>query len=143
MKPRLGFPLIVAAISLALGMAVMAQQYERQGKRDPFVNPLQAKQKIAPRILTPPPFSQRPPGLSGLLISEVTLVGTAASNKQRIAILRGTDKFTYIAREESRLFDGFLETITSEEVTFIREQFDTAGKKMTSKVVKQYYTEAR
>ena len=142
MKSRFFDSLIVLGALLAVAAGAMAQDYDRKGKRDPFVNPLQANQKLAPRILPPPPFAQRPPGLSGLLISEVTVVGTAASDVRRIAILRGTDKFTYIAREGTRLFDGFLETITSDEVTFIREVFDTAGNKTTSKVLKRYYTEA-
>ncbi len=135
----------LAAICLAtLASSLSAQTYGQRSKRDPFINlgATRAKEK-APTMVQPPPFSQRPPGLSGLLISEVGVLGTAASSKQRIVILKGTDNFTYVAREASKLFDGYVESINSTEVVFVREVFDTTGNKTTSKVVKQYSIETR
>ncbi len=117
------------------------QSYEQGGRRDPFANPAHTRQVARRTIVEPPPLSQRPAGLSGLLVSEVTVVGTAANKDRRIVILQGTDNFTYMAREETRLFDGYVESISSDEVVFIREIFDNTGQKTTRKVVKRFYTE--
>ncbi len=126
----------LALAVLCLGW-LPAQSYSPGGKRDPFTDLASARQQAAPQTVQPPPFAQRPPGLSGLLISEVAVVGTAATNDQRIAILRGVDEFTYVAREGTKLFDGFVETIETDEVVFVREVFDTAGRKTTNKIVKR------
>ncbi len=143
-KRHLAFGLAAAFCLAALASPVWGQTYGQRSKRDPFINLGAARSKEkAPTLVQPPPFSQRPPGLSGLLISEVGVVGTAASSKQRIVILKGTDNFTYVAREASKLFDGYVESINSTEVVFVREVFDTTGKKTTTKVVKQYSIETR
>lgn len=134
---------LAAALLATAVLPLQAQTYSYRGKRDPFIDLRATQKKTAPSVIQPPPFAKRPPGLSGLLISEVNVVGTAANSTQRIVILRGTDKFTYVAREGSKLFDGYVESIASEEVVFVREVFDTAGNKKSGKVVKQYYTEAR
>lgn len=118
-----------------------AQQYDSKGKRDPFVSLRNLQQDEAPRILEPPPLEKRPPGLSGLLISEVNVTGMAANNTARIVILKGTDSFTYFAREGSKLFDGYLAEISTDRVTFVRELVDTRGNKKTTRVVKRLYTE--
>jgi hypothetical protein len=132
----------VAALFVLLystGVFVEGQSYNSQGKRDPFA-PLIAKQ--AERVVQgPPPLEKRPPGLAGLLISEVTVAGTAGNPHERIVILKGIDKYTYLARNGSKLFDGVLTEITSQEVTFSREVVDVRGNKHVSKVVKRLYTE--
>lgn len=130
-------PLFWAALIALATAPLAAQRYNPGGKRDPFQDLAAIRAKAAPEMVEPPPFSQRPPGLSGLLISEVSVVGTAAGSDQRIAILQGADKFTYVAREGTKLFDGYVETIATDEVVFVREVFDTAGNKTTSEVVKR------
>ncbi len=135
---RARLALLVAACLLApcVGSA-WAQTYSPGGKRDPFRDLSKEQKKEAPKVVEPPPFSQRPPGLAGLLISEVAVVGTAANDNQRIVILRGADEFTYVAREGAKLFDGYIETIETDQVVFVREVFDTAGRKTTSTVMKR------
>lgn len=124
-----------------LSSLAQAQQYDSKGKRDPFLSLKNTQQEEAPRILEPPPLDKRPPGLSGLLISEVSVTGMAANNAAKLVILKGTDSFTYFAREGSKLFDGYLAEISTEKVTFVRELVDTRGNKKTTKVVKRLYTE--
>ncbi|MFQ5739617.1 MAG: hypothetical protein ACE5JX_11450 [Acidobacteriota bacterium] len=143
MTRRLSFPLLMIGFLILGPGNLPAQKYKPGGKRDPFVNVQKAQKKARPQVIQPPPFGQRPPGLSGLLVSEVTVVGTAANSSTRLVILRGTDNFSYVARQRSRLFDGYVKTISAGEVIFIREVLDTAGGKKVEKVVKRFYTESR
>lgn len=129
-------------IILSFWSLATAQTYNWRQKRDPFVNLLQIQQKQQPTIV-PPDTSKRPPGLPGLLISEVTVVGTASNDKQELVILRGTDNFTYMAGEGAVLLDGYLDFIERDQVVFIKEVKDTSGGLTKTKVVKQYYTETR
>ncbi len=134
---------LALAAFLSIAGAAWAQTYSQGAKRDPFIDLRKTRKTEAPALVQPPPFAQRPPGLSGLLISEVSVQGTAANDQRRLVILKGADEYTYIAREGSRLFDGFVESINSDGVVFVREVLDTAGKKTSSKVTKQFYTETR
>jgi len=114
--------------------------YSPDGKRDPFLAPRQAKDD-EPQIVAPPPLDKRPPGLSGLLVSEVTVAGMAGTHQDKVVILKGVDKVSYLARKGSKLFDGYLQVINDNEVVFQREVVDTKGNKRISKVVKRLFTE--
>lgn len=130
---------LVTGLIFAQGVA-----YDSQGKRDPFLN-LQATttRPPAPRIPAPPPLDQRPPGLAGLLIAEVTVVGTARGSGTEIVMLKGIDEITYFARGSTKLFDGYVEKVTEDEVVFVRVQVDTAGSEKTTRVTKRTQTEER
>jgi hypothetical protein len=99
------------------------------------------REAAPPPNLAPPAPDKRPPGLTGLLISEVTVAGTAASLQERVVILKGVDKVTYLARKGARLFDGFVADITPDEVIFNREIVDPNGGKRSVRIVKRLYTE--
>ncbi len=114
--------------------------YTSQGKRDPFLAPRPSKED-EPQVLPPPPLNQRPPGLSGLLISEVTVSGMAGTHQDKVIILKGADKVSYLARKGSKLFDGYIQVINDNEAVFQREVVDTKGNKRISKVVKRLFTE--
>lgn len=131
----------LACILFGLITRVPAQDYHSQGKRDPFFSLYRAGKEEAPQIAPPPPLDQRPPGLPGLLISEVNVTGIASNSAAQIVLLRGTDNFTYFARVGSKLFDGYLEEVSQDKVTFVREVIDTRGNKKTTRVVKRLYTE--
>ncbi len=96
-----------------------------------------------PAVFIPelPPLSERPLGLVGLAISEVTVTGVAVGEGNRVVILKGVDSFTYLAREENKLFDGYVFEISEEEVVFIQEVLDPRGGRETLKVVKRLFTE--
>ncbi len=136
---------LVLSLLVLVGVAgvVQAQKYDSQGKRDPFVPLRTAVKEVVAAPAAPPPLDQRPPGLPGLLISEVTVAGTAGSERERLVILKGIDKATYLARAGSKLYDGALVSITDQEVIFTRETTDVRGKKKTTKVVKRLYTEEK
>ncbi len=135
--------LLASAVTLIIGLhfSLQAQIFNSHGKRDPFVDLTQALTKDKPIFYSPPPISQRPPGLPGLLVSEVTVTGLAVGEESKIAILRGVDDFTYLAREGSKLFDGHVSEISRDTVVFIQKVFDPRGGEETKKTVKRLYTE--
>ena len=138
--------LMAFLLCLAIGGTAFAQgiKFESLGKRDPFQSLLSVTKRPEPaKVLAPPPLEKRPPGLAGLLVSEVTLTGTAKSPGSHIAILHGIDNTSYFAREGTKLYNGYVEKITDDEVVFVREQVDTEGKKTISRVTKQIQTENR
>ncbi len=139
----LGIFLIVFVCSLGLPLELLAQVYNPRGKRDPFVNLQELFRQEQPQVFIPelPPLSERPLGLVGLAISEVTITGVAVGEGNRVVILKGVDGFTYLAREENKLFDGYVFEISEEEVVFIQEILDPRGGRETLKVVKRLFTE--
>ncbi len=139
----LGIFLIVFVFSLGLPLELLAQVYNPRGKRDPFINLQELFRQEQPRVFIPelPPLSERPLGLVGLAISEVTVTGVAVGEDNRVVILRGVDGFTYMAREENKLFDGYIFEISQEEVVFIQEVLDPRGGRETLRVVKRLFTE--
>ena len=88
---------------------------------------------------TIPPLSQRPPGLAGLLIAEVTVSGTAGNRNTHLVILKGIDGETYIANEGTKLYDGYVRSISSIEVVFVRKGLEENEE--LDRVVKQVLTE--
>ena len=139
----LGISLIVLVCSLGLPLELVAQVYNPRGKRDPFINLQELFRQEQPRVFIPelPPLSERPLGLVGLAISEVTVTGVAVAEDNRVVILRGIDGFTYMAREENKLFDGYVFEISEDEVVFIQEVLDPRGGRETLRVVKRLFTE--
>ncbi len=135
--------LLAAAVTLIIGLhfSLQAQIFNSHGKRDPFIDLTQALREEQPVFYTPPALSQRPPGLPGLLVTEVTVTGLAVGEESKIAILRGVDDFTYLAREGSKLFDGHVSEISRDTVVFIQKVFDPRGGEETKKTVKRLYTE--
>ncbi len=139
----LGIFLVVFVCSLGLPSELLAQVYNPRGKRDPFINLQELFRQEQPRVFIPelPPLSERPLGLVGLAISEVTVTGVAIGEGRRVVILKGVDGFTYLAREENKLFDGYVFEISEEEVVFIQEVLDPRGGRETLRVVKRLFTE--
>lgn len=144
-KHRLSLRWSLVFLLLLLGSSgtMSAEDYIAGGKRDPFRSLLKLKSIAPVEVVQPPPLAQRPPGLAGLLISEVTVTGTASNNTKNLVILRGIDEASYIAGADSKLFDGFLKEITEDQVVFVREVVDTRGNRKKSEVIKHLYTEDR
>jgi hypothetical protein len=138
-----GIFLVGLVCSLGLPLELFAQVYNPRGKRDPFINLQEIFRQEQPQVFIPelPPLSERPLGLVGLAISEVTVTGVAVGEGRRVVILRGVDDFTYLAREENKLFDGYVFEISEEELVFIQEVLDPRGGRETLRVVKRLFTE--
>lgn len=141
--------LVAAGFVLVMGLTPCSGQgvpYDSAGRRDPFtslIKKAESKEQKAAAFIPPPPLENRPPGLRGLLIDEVTVIGTAEGSERTIVLLKGIDQMVYFAQTGTKLYDGHIQKISNAEVEFIREQTDTLGKKTVSKVVKRLQTEDR
>lgn len=89
-------------------------RYDARGRRDPFVS-------LALGIDVLLPEGQRPPGLAGMLIQEVSLRGIVKTQEGYIAMIQGTDNKSYFARIGERLYDGSIQTIDDARVVFRQE----------------------
>ena len=88
-------------------------RYQSQGRRDPFIS-------LALGLNVLPP-DERPPGLQGMLIQEVSLHGIVKTLNGYIAMIQGTDNKSYFARTGERLYDGNIQEIDDEKVVFRQE----------------------
>lgn len=129
--------LFVVATGLAVTAAVAAQQpapapaapaappalesaayaYDPAGRRDPFVS-------LLARGTDARSPGNRPAGLSGLLIGEVTVKGIVRDRSGFIAMVQGPDTRTFIIRSGEKLMDGTVKAITAETVVFSQDVND-------------------
>ncbi len=91
--------------------------YNTDGRRDPFVSLLSRGADLRPNI-------NRPTGLSGLSINEVSLRGIVRSQGRVVAIVQSPDNKTYLVHSGDRLLDGVVEVVGDEAVVFLQEVKD-------------------
>jgi len=84
--------------------------YRPEGRRDPFVNLLQARTQQAKR--------EALIGLAGLMIDEVELSGIAFANDRFHVLLTGPDGRPYRVHLGTKLYDGEITHIDHGSVTF-------------------------
>ena len=113
--------------------------YQSDGRRDPFLDPtLSTKKDENPD--EEEPKGTPPPGISGMLIAQVKLLGTSFGDDGPIAVFQGPDKRAYFLQEKDRLFDGFVRQVGSDFVLLVRETRLKSGKVVTQDVTKQLRT---
>ena len=91
--------------------------YDPQGRRDPFVS-------LLLRGNDPRATANRPPGLPGVLIGELTVKGIVRDRSGFIAMVQAPDNKTYIVRPGEKLMDGSVKSITSDTVVFSQDVSD-------------------
>lgn len=108
--------------------------YQAEGRRDPFRSLLAVRSReiAAPEL--------RPAGLSGFLISEITIVATASYQGRWQAMIMGRDRRTYFVRVGDVLYDGRIVEIAGEEVIFEQEVEDLLGARSKLRVSKRLVT---
>ena len=104
--------------------------YHPQSLRDPFVNPYE-KRAQARRI--------KKPGIAGMLISEVELVGILKKGNEYIAFFNGTDNLGYFLKVNDELEDGRIKEIILEAVVFEQRIEDPTAIRKTREVIKRLY----
>jgi Tfp pilus assembly protein PilP len=104
------------------------------GKRDPFV-PLVNEHKPGGG----PPL---PPGKAGLVVATVHVDGTVSSPNGMLAVVSNPDQRVYFLREGDRLYDGDVEKIGLDGVTFKENSKDAFGKPVERTVTKRIYSSA-
>ena len=103
-------------------------------KRDPFVSPLATRTSAGGPLL--------PPGKAGLVVATVRIDGTVKSGDGMIAMVSNPEKHVYFVREGDRLYDGDVETISLDGVTFRENSKDAFGKPVERMVTKRVYQSA-
>jgi Tfp pilus assembly protein PilP len=108
---------------------------EAVNKRDPFA-PLINQNKNAGGGL------HLPPGKAGLVIATVRVDGAVHSPSGMIAVVSNPENSVYFIREGDRLYDGDVEKIGLDGVTFRENSKDAFGKPVERTVTKRIYASA-
>jgi hypothetical protein len=95
-----------------------AYSYQPEGRRDPFIS-------LLARGSDPGSAANRPNGVPGLLINEVTVKGIVRDRSGFIAIIQGPDtNKTFIVRNGEHLMDGAVKSISVDTVVFAQDVND-------------------
>jgi len=87
--------------------------YESLGRRDPFVSLIATRR---PPTAAPPRAGS---GLGSFFVTDVAVTGIVRVGDQRVAILQGMDKQSYVAKVGSRLADGVVKSIDGAGVVLV------------------------
>ena len=102
-------------------------------KRDPF-EPLVNERQSAHGPL--------PPGKAGLIIASVHVDGAVKMQSGMIAVVSNPEQRVYFIREGDRLYDGEVQRIGLDGVTFKENSKDAFGKSVERIVTKRIYPSA-
>jgi len=105
-------------------------------RRDPFESML-ARQAAAAKG-----GQNLPPGKAGLQVSTLRVDGIVKASNGMIAVVTNPQSRTYFLREGDRLYDGAVEKISMDGVTFHEEGKDAFGKPVERSVNKRIYSMA-
>jgi Tfp pilus assembly protein PilP len=105
-------------------------------RRDPFA-PLVSATQQGPNIP-----KNLPPGKAGLMISTLRVDGVVRSSNGLLAVVTNPQQRTYFVRQGDRLYDGNVEQITMEGVSFKETGKDPFGKPIERVVTKRIYPSA-
>jgi hypothetical protein len=83
-----------------------------------------------------------PPGKAGLVIATVRIDGAVRSNNGMIAVLSNPEQRVYFVREGDHLYDGDVEKISLDGITFKENARDAFGKPVERLVTKRIYPSA-
>jgi hypothetical protein len=103
-------------------------------RRDPFES-LVARQAAAAKGA-----ANLPPGKAGLQVSTLRVDGIVKASSGMIAVVTNPQSRTYFLREGDRLYDGAVEKISMDGVTFHEEGKDAFGKPVERQVNKRIYS---
>lgn len=113
-----------------------AASEQKIARRDPFeslIGRKQAQDALAKNL---------PPGKAGLQVGTLRLDGVVKSVNGMIAVVANPQQRTYFLREGDQLYDGKVEKISMEGVTFHEEGKDAFGKPVEREVNKRLYSSA-
>jgi hypothetical protein len=103
-------------------------------RRDPFL-PLVSEHKEGTG-------EHLPPGKAGLVVSTVRVDGAVSAPSGMLAVVSNPDQRVYFIREGDRLYDGTVEKIGLDGVTFRETSKDAFGKPIERLVTKRIYASA-
>lgn len=127
-KARDGAVAAPAAASSAATVSVAS-------KRDPFLPLINDKKETAgPEHL--------PPGKAGLVVATVRVDGTIKSPGGMLAMVSNPEQHVYFIHEGDQLYDGDVEKIAIDGVTFRENSKDAFGKPVERLITKRLYPSA-
>jgi Tfp pilus assembly protein PilP len=103
-------------------------------RRDPFES-LVSRQQAAANMA-----KNLPPGKAGLQVGTLRLDGIVRSPNGMIAVVSNPQARTYFLREGDQLYDGKVDKIAMDSVTFHEEGKDAFGKPVERQVNKRIYS---
>jgi hypothetical protein len=119
----------------AAGAASQAEGEGRLARRDPFES-LVSRQQSAGAA------KNLPPGKAGLQVSTLRLDGIVRAPNGMIALVSNPQARTYFLREGDQLYDGRVEKIAMDGVSFHEMGKDAFGKPVERQVNKRIYASA-
>jgi hypothetical protein len=122
----------VKAAKAAAGGTAPVESEMRQARRDPFESLIGRQQGKAAVNL--------PPGKAGLQVSTLRLDGVVKAPNGMIAVVSNPQSRTYFLREGDHLYDGTVEKISMDGVSFHEEGKDAFGKPVERQVNKRIYS---
>lgn len=124
------------------GAAHKSSRYDPGTQGDPFLNPLRKKGNGKKTLVDEEEDrGQPPPGIAGMYIAQVVLLGTSVRDGGVVAVFQGTDKRAYFLRAGDRLFDGHVKEIKGDRVVMVRTTRMKSGKVITQEIVKELRTQ--
>jgi type IV pilus assembly protein PilP len=102
--------------------------YDPAGRRDPFRSLLGGR--------PPEELGGRPPGLPGMGVEEIRLMGVMKLPEGYVAMVQGTDNLSYMIRPGTALYDGTVERIEPGRVIFKMPVADPRSLKPYREVVR-------
>ena len=93
--------------------------YNPDGRRDPFVSLLtKGGERHVPRP------GQDLEGVAGLAVEELTVRGIVSSPTGLMAMVQSPDRKTYLVRQNDKLLDGIVKSVTPEGLVILQEVND-------------------
>jgi len=113
-----------------------AESEAKVARRDPFES-LTARQDAASKVA-----ANLPPGKAGLQVASLRLDGIVKAPNGMIAVVTNPQQRTYFLREGDQLYDGRVEKIALDGVSFNEVGKDAFGKPVERQVNKRIYSSA-
>ncbi len=107
---------------------------ESANRRDPFVPLVSQEKGGGPGNL--------PPGKAGLVVGTVRVDGTVRSQGSMIAVVTNPEQRVYFIRQGDHLYDGDVEKIDMDGVTFRVNSKDAFGRPIERVITKRIYAKA-
>ncbi|HXT70006.1 MAG TPA: hypothetical protein VN700_09645 [Vicinamibacterales bacterium] len=92
---------------------VEAGSYDSLGRRDPFVS------LIAPPKGASEGLPRASHGLASFMLADVVVTGISRKGDDRMAILQGADRQSYVAKVGDRIADAIIRRIDAQGVVFL------------------------
>jgi len=118
------------------GSGAPAESEAKVARRDPFES-LTSRQEAAARA-----GANLPPGKAGLQVGTLRLDGIVRAPNGMIAVVTNPQARTYFLREGDQLYDGRVEKIAMDGVSFHEMGKDAFGKPVERQVNKRIYSSA-